>query len=162
MLHGPWNIGGVLLGFHSKNCDTGRPSFKLWLCFKRMSIGSPGKKRVSKKVVEGHVTKLILVVWKPCVTGICPRRMRIRCHTGGSVTWQHAWSNHRTTACISCPQVVLNLEHIKQQLLHLHILPFVCLFLFNLTYQIWLTIGYLPPVGWSIIVFKVHRTTAEK
>lgn len=62
MLHGPRDIGSVLLGFHSKDCDTRRPPFKLWLCFKRMSIGSPSKKRVSEKIVEGHVAELVLVV----------------------------------------------------------------------------------------------------
>lgn len=143
MLHGPWNIGSVLLGFHSKNCDTGGPPFKLWLCFKCMSIGSPGKKRVSEKIVEGHMAELVLVVWKPCVTGICPRRVRVRCHTGGSVTWQHARSDHRTTTRISCPQIVLNLEYIKQQiLLHLHVLTFVPLLLWNCIYEVLLVVRF--------------------
>lgn len=122
MLHGPWNIGGVLLGFHSQNGDTGRPPFKLGLCFKCVSVGSASEKRVSEKIVEGHVAELILVVWKPRVTGVCPRRVRIRRHAGGRVTWQHARSNHGTTACISCPQIVLDLEYIKQQMLHSHTL----------------------------------------
>lgn len=125
MLHGPWNIGRVLLGFHSKDCDTGRPPLELWLCFKRMSIGSPRQKRVSEKIVEGHVAELVLVVWKPCVTGVCPRRVRVRCHAGGSVTRHHARRDHRATTRISCPQIVLNLEYRKQQALHLRVLTFV-------------------------------------
>lgn len=131
MLHGPWNIGSVLLGFHSKDCDTGRPPLELWLRFKCMSIGSPRQKRVSEKIVEGHVAELVLVVWKPCVTGVCPRRVRVRRHTGGSVTWHHAWRDHRTSTRVSCPQIVLNLEHRKQQIWHWRVLTFVPLFLLH-------------------------------
>lgn len=151
MLHGPGNIGSVLLGFHSKDCDTGRPPLELWLRFKRVSIGSPRQKRVSEKIVEGHVAELVLVVWKPCVTGVCPRRVGVGRHTGGRVTWHHAWRDHRTSTRVSCPQVVLNLEHRKQQIWHWRVLAFVPLLLWHcICYSLWAVHCLLPMGGLSL------------